>query len=451
MNVSMEKTGNVSALINVSVAENDYKDKVTAELKKIGKTHTIPGFRKGHVTIDQLRRRFGKQVKSDVINQEVYDAVINYIRDNKLGILGEPLPVELKEINMEDADYSFQYEIGLTPEINVALDKVTLPYYNIEVSKEMVDEQDTAIRERFGAQVPGEEVDEKALVKGSIMELNADGTIKEGENAIQVVGGIIAPMYLKSKEEADKFVGKKLNEKVVFNPWNACDGDVTRIASMLNIEKEQAADVKSDFEMSIAEIIVVKPAELNDELYKNVFGDDKVKNEEEYFEALKNMISSQISGNSEMLFRHDAEKKLVEEYGNVELPQEFLKKWLVARNEELTAENIDEEFEKMIPALKWQLIKERIAVATDVKIEEADILAHAKMLAANQFAQYGMTGMDDDTIADYAKRLLADKSIRPRIVEEAGDVKLYAAIKNAVNLDQQMVSIDKFKEIASQA
>ena len=451
MNVSMEKTGNVSALINVSVAENDYKDKVTAELKKIGKTHTIPGFRKGHVTIDQLRRRFDKQVKSDVINQEVYDAVINYIRDNKLGILGEPLPVELKEINMEDADYSFQYEIGLTPEINVALDKVTLPYYNIEVSKEMVDEQDTAIRERFGAQVPGEEVDEKALVKGSIMELNADGTIKEGENAIQVVGGIIAPMYLKSKEEADKFVGKKLNEKVVFNPWNACDGDVTRIASMLNIEKEQAADVKSDFEMSIAEIIVVKPAELNDELYKNVFGDDKVKNEEEYFEALKNMISSQISGNSEMLFRHDAEKKLVEEYGNVELPQEFLKKWLVARNEELTAENIDEEFEKMIPALKWQLIKERIAVATDVKIEEADILAHAKMLAANQFAQYGMTGMDDDTIADYAKRLLADKSIRPRIVEEAGDVKLYAAIKNAVNLDQQMVSIDKFKEIASQA
>lgn len=451
MNVSMEKTGNVSALINVSVAENDYKDKVTAELKKIGKTHTIPGFRKGHVTVDQLRRRFGKQVKSDVINQEVYDAVINYIRDNKLGILGEPLPIELKEINMEDADYSFQYEIGLTPEINVALDKVTLPYYNIEVSKEMVDEQDTAIRERFGAQVPGEEVDEKALVKGSIMELNADGTIKEGENAIQVVGGIIAPMYLKSKEEADKFVGKKLNEKVVFNPWNACDGDVTRIASMLNIEKEQAADVKSDFEMSIAEIIVVKPAELNDELYKNVFGDDKVKNEEEYFEALKNMISSQISGNSEMLFRHDAEKKLVEEYGNVELPQEFLKKWLVARNEELTAENIDEEFEKMIPALKWQLIKERIAVATDVKIEEADILAHAKMLAANQFAQYGMTGMDDDTIADYAKRLLADKSIRPRIVEEAGDVKLYAAIKNAVNLDQQMVSIDKFKEIASQA
>lgn len=451
MNVSMEKTGNVSALINVSVAENDYKDKVTAELKKIGKTHTIPGFRKGHVTIDQLRRRFGKQVKSDVINQEVYDAVINYIRDNKLGILGEPLPVELKEINMEDADYSFQYEIGLTPEINVALDKVTLPYYNIEVSKEMVDEQDTAIRERFGAQVPGEEVDEKALVKGSIMELNADGTIKEGENAIQVVGGIIAPMYLKSKEEADKFVGKKLNEKVVFNPWNACDGDVTRLASMLNIEKEQAADVKSDFEMSIAEIIVVKPAELNDELYKNVFGDDKVKNEEEYFEALKNMISSQISGNSEMLFRHDAEKKLVEEYGNVELPQEFLKKWLVARNEELTAENIDEEFEKMIPALKWQLIKERIAVATDVKIEEADILAHAKMLAANQFAQYGMTGMDDDTIADYAKRLLADKSIRPRIVEEAGDVKIYAAIKNAVNLDQQMVSIDKFKEIASQA
>lgn len=447
----MEKTGNVSALINVSVEENDYKEKVTAELKKIGRTHTIPGFRKGHVSVDQLRRRFGKQVKSDVINQEVYDAVIAYIRDNKLGILGEPLPVELKEVSMDDTDYSFQYEIGLSPEINVSLDKVTLPYYNIEVSEEMVNEQDAAIRERYGSQVPGDEVDEKALVKGSIMELGADGAVKEGDDAIQVVSGIIAPMYLKSKDEAAKFTGKKLGDKVVFNPWNACEGDVTRLASMLEIDKEKAAEAKADFEMSIAEIIVVKPAELNEELYKNVFGEGKVSNEQEYRDALKAMIASQISGNSEMLFRHQAEKKLVEEYGDIELPQEFLKKWLVARNEELTAENIDSEFDKMIPALKWQLIKERIAAATEVKIEEADILAHAKALAANQFAQYGMTGMDDETITDYAKRLLADKSIRPRIVEEAGDVKLYAAIKGAVNLDSQSVSLDSFKDIAAQA
>ena len=451
MNVSIEKIDNVNGKITVSIEENDYKEKVTSELKRIGKTHTLPGFRKGHVTVDQLRRRFGKQVKSDVINQEVYEAVINYIRENKLAILGEPLPVEVKEINMNDADYTFEYEIGITPEFSVDLKNVKLPYYNIEVSKEMVDEQDANFRERFGNQVPGEEVDEKALVKGSIMELNEDGSVKESEDAVQVVGGIIAPMYLKDKEEADKFIGKKLNEKVVFNPYKACDGDVTRLASMLNIDKEKAAEVKADFEMSIAEIIVVKPAELNEEYYKNIFGPDKVKTEEEYFEAIKQMISAQISGNSDMLFRMQAEKQLVEEFGNFELPQEFLKKWLVRRNEGLTAENIDEEFEKMIPSLKWQLIKERIAVDTEVKIEEADVTNHAKAIARQQFAQYGMTNVEDDMLADYAKRILEDKNTRSRIVEEAGDAKLFEAIKQTAKIEAKGVSVEEFKAIAEKA
>ena len=451
MNVSIEKIDNVNGKITVSIEENDYKDKVTSELKRIGKTHTLPGFRKGHVTIDQLRRRFGKQVKSDVINQEVYEAVINYIRDNKLAILGEPLPVEVKEIDMNSVDYTFEYEIGLTPEINVDLKKVSLPYYNIEVSKEMVDEQDANFRERFGNQVPGEEVDEKALVKGSIMELNEDGSVKDTEDAIQVVGGIIAPMYLKDKEEADKFIGKKLNDKVVFNPYKACEGDVTRLASMLNIDKEKAAEAKGDFEMSIAEIIVVKPAELNEEYYKNIFGPDKVKTEEEYFEAIKQMISAQISGNSEMLFHMQAEKQLVEEYGNFELPQEFLKKWLVRRNEGLTAENIDEEFEKMIPSLKWQLIKERIAAVAEVKIEEADVQNHAKAIARQQFAQYGMTNVEDDMLADYAKRILEDKNSRSRIIEEAGDAKLFEEIKQTAKIEAKSVSVDEFKSIAEKA
>lgn len=451
MNVSIEKIDNVNGKITVSIEENDYKDKVTSELKRIGKTHTLPGFRKGHVTVDQLRRRFGKQVKSDVINQEVYEAVINYIRDNKLAILGEPLPVEVKEIDMNSVDYTFEYEIGLTPEINVDLKKVSLPYYNIEVSKEMVDEQDANFRERFGNQVPGEEVDEKALVKGSIMELNEDGLVKDTEDAIQVVGGIIAPMYLKDKEEADKFIGKKLNDKVVFNPYKACEGDVTRLASMLNIDKEKAAEAKGDFEMSIAEIIVVKPAELNEEYYKNIFGPDKVKTEEEYFEAIKQMISAQISGNSEMLFHMQAEKQLVEEYGNFELPQEFLKKWLVRRNEGLTAENINEEFEKMIPSLKWQLIKERIAAVAEVKIEEADVQNHAKAIARQQFAQYGMTNVEDDMLADYAKRILEDKNSRSRIIEEAGDAKLFEAIKQTAKIEAKSVSVDEFKSIAEKA
>ncbi len=453
MNVSMEKIDEVSARLIVSVEEQDYQEKVTKEIKQIGRTHAIPGFRKGHVPFGELNRRFGKQVASDVINNEVYEAVINYIRENKLGILGEPLPVDIQELDLKNKkDYTFQYEIGLAPEFNITLDKNThLPYYQIEVSQEMIDEQDKNFRERFGSQVPGDEVDAKALVKGSIMELDENGAIKESEDAIQVTSGIVAPMYFKSKDEGNKFLGKKVGDKVVFNPWNAAEGNTAEIASMLNIEKEKAANVKGNFEFAIAEIIVVKPADLNQEYFDGLFGKDKVKTEEEYFAEIKKMISSQISGNSEVLFRIQAEKQFVEQYGNVELPATFLKKWLVARNDGFTAETIDDEFEKMIPSLKWQLIKERIAALTEIKIEEADVMVHAKAIAANQFAQYGMTNMDDETLTDYAKRILADKNYRPRIVEEAGDIKLYAAIKEKVTLDEKQVSFDEFKEIASKA
>lgn len=452
MNVTLDKTGNVSAKLIVPVEEKDYQDKVTKDLKEIGKRHAIPGFRQGHVPFGELKRRFGKQVTSDVINREVYEAVSKYIQENNLSILGEPLPVEVKELDLvNQKDFTFEYEIGLAPEIDVKIDKETkLPFNLIEVSQEMIDQQNQAFRERFGAQVPGETFEPKALVKGAIMELNEDGTVKESEDAIQVINGIVAPMYFKSKEEADKFEGKKVGDKVVFNPYKTCDGNVTELSSMLQIDKERAAHVTGDFELAISEIIVVKLAELDEEFFKNVFG-DKVKTEEEYFAALKDMIAQQLLGNSNMLFRADTEKILVEKYGNVELPVEFLKKWLVARNDGFTAENIDAEFARMEPSLKWQLIKERIAKQLDVKIEEADVLNHAKFIAANQFAQYGMTNIDDETLADYAKRILADKQYRPRIVEEVGDIKLFTAIKNAADIEEKTVSLDEFKELAAKA
>ncbi len=451
MNVTLEKTSDVSAKLNVSIEENDYKDKVVKELKEIGKKHAIPGFRQGHVPFGELNRRFGKQVTSDVINNEVYNAVIGYIRDNKLAVLGEPIPVEVKELDLKnEKDFSFSYELALVPEINVTLDKdVHLPYYNIEVSEDMINEQDKNFRDRFGAQVPGEEVEANSLVKGSIMELDEAGNVKTSEDAIQMINGIVAPMYFKDKAEADKFIGKKVNDKVVFNPWKTCEGNAAELSSMLGVDKSKAADIKGDFELSISEIIVLRPAELGQELYDNVFGKDKVTTEEEYRNGLKDMIARELSRNSEMLFRVDTEKAMMEKYGNMQLPVEILKKWLVRRNDELNDTNIDEEYAKMEQGLKWQLVKERIGEICQIKIEEQDLIGHAKMIASMQFAQYGMTNVDDDTLTDYAKRILADKNYRPRIVEEVGDIKLFAAVKEAVTVDTENVSLDRFKEIAT--
>lgn len=452
MNVSFEKLNDVEGKIIVNVEESDYKAKVESEIKKIGRTHNIPGFRKGHVPMGQLVRMFGKQVKSDVLNQEVYEAVVNYIRDNKLGILGEPLPVEVKEISIEQKDFTFAYEIGLAPELDINLDKsTTLDYYPIKVSDEMQEQQDKMLRERFGKQEPGQEFEERALVKGVLMELNADGSVKTDDDAIQVTAGIVAPFLFKSKEEAAKFEGKKVGDKVVFNPSASCEGNVAELASMLNIDKERAAEVKADFELAISEIIVNRLAEYGQEFYDDVFGKDKVTSEEDYHKNVTAMIAAQLAPNSENLFQYTTEKALVEKYGNFELPAEFLKKWLVARNEGLTAENIDAEYDKMISSIKWQLIKERIAQQAGVKIEKEDLENYAKAIAAQQLAQYGMYNLGDDVLADYAKRILDDKNSRAHIIEQVGDRKLFDAIKNLATIDVKEVSLDEFKEVAEKA
>lgn len=450
MQVTLEKTGGLQGRIKVEVAQADYADKVNKELKEIGRTRVIPGFRKGHVSIDQLRRRFGKDVKSHVLNEEVYHAVIEYIHENKLNVLGEPLPVEVKEINLDDTDYTFEYEIGLAPEINVEINKdMTVPFYTIEVSDEMLKEQDTALCERFGAQVPGEEVDAKALVKGAIMQLNEDGSVRTDEDAIQVVDGIVAPMYFSDKEQAALFLGKKVGEKVVFNPHKTCNGNAAELASMLHIDKEKTADVTGDFELAISEIIVLKPAEHGEEFYKEVFpGNANITNEEAYFTELRNMIASQLLPNSDHLFNRDAQKALMDKFGSFELPAEFLKKWLVARNEGLTAENVDEEYEKMVSSIKWELLRGKIAEQLDIKVTDDDMLQFAKAIAMQQFAQYGMTNMDDETLTNYARRILEDKNYIGRMREDVANRKLFNAIKALINLDAKAVSLDEFKALA---
>lgn len=451
MNVTLEKSSPVAGKFIVKVEESDYAQKVKDELKKIGRQATIPGFRQGHIPAGQIERRFGKQAKSQVLNDTVYDAVIKYIRDEKLNVLGEPLPVEVKEVNLDDKDYTFEYEIGIAPVIDVKLDKdVKRDFYKIEVSKEMLDTQDKALRERLGAQVPGEEADEKAIIKGVLQQLNEDGSVNVNDGAIQVNNGIVYPFTFTSKEEADKFLGKKINDKVVFNPWKSCNGNAVELSSMLNLDKDIAGDVKSDFEMAISEIIVLKPAEHNQEFFDNVFGKDKVKNEEEYEKALTEMISNDLMNNSRQLFQAQTENYLMDTYGNMELPVEFLKKWLVARNEELTAENIDKEFEAMLPSLKWQLIKERVSEALGIQLNEDDLLNYAKALAFQQFASYGMTNLDAKTIEESAKRLLNDSKTRQRIVEQYSDLKLFEGIANTVTMEEHTVSLDKFKEIVAE-
>lgn len=449
MDIKFEKTGEARGVITVALTEADYADKVTEKLKEIGKTHTIPGFRKGHISVAQLRQRFGREVKSEAINDTVINAVFDYIQKENIKILGQPIPADATAIDLKQTDYTFTYDVALWPAIDLKLDKdVTLPFCTIAVSDEMVADQDKQLRERFGAQVPGDEVDDKAVVKGSIMELNEDGTVKETEDAIQVVAGIVAPFLFKDKEEADKFLGKKVGDKIRFNPFKAADGSAPELASMLNIDKDKAAEVKADFEFVISEIIVLKLAELGEDFYKDVFGPDKVHNEEEYNQAVRAMIAAQLAPNSFQLFNRDTHGYLMEHYGEMTLDTELLKKWLLHTNKELTAEELDKDFDNMLPGIKWEILTSDVNDKLQVKVTDEILNARANAIARQQLQQYGMYNMDDETIADMARRILADRQLARQIHDQCEEIAMFDAIRNAVTIEEKTVSLDEFKAMA---
>lgn len=448
MQVTLEKNNDLDAVIKVQVVEADYAEKVDKDLRELGRTRQIPGFRKGHVSIEHLRRLFGRDVKAHVLNDEVFKAVLDYLRDNKINILGEPLPKAVEEINLTQKDYTFEYEVGIAPKLDIEVNKeIKVPYDIIEVDSKMLEEQDKALRARFGSQEPGEEADATALVKGAIMQLDADGNVMTSEDAIQVVAGIVSPQHFASKEEADKFLGKKVGDKVVFNPAKAEGDNKVALASMLNVDKEKVEGLTSDFEMAISEIIVLKPAEHNEEFFKAVFNQDDIKTEEQYNDALKALIARELAPNSDYKFNHDVQKALVEKFGNFELPGEFLKKWLQARNSEITAEDAAKEYDTMLPSIKWELIKGEIARKQDIKVDNDDLLNFAKGVAARQFAQYGMMNMSDDVIADYAKRMLEDQKFARQIHEQASDMKLFNALRALVDVEEKTVTLDEFKKL----
>ncbi|WP_285822688.1 trigger factor [Duncaniella freteri] len=446
MNISKEEISPVELRLTVAIAENDYKDDVTKKLKEIGRTHVIPGFRKGHVPFGELKRRFGKQLTSDVINDTVYRAVIDYITENKLNVMGHPMPVEVKEA-FEEGDQEFKYDLALIPTLDIKPSADDhYPFYEIEVTDEMIDEQDTNMRKRFGSQKPGEEMTADAVVKGSLMQLNENGEVNTNEGAIQVTDGIVFPLYFKDKEETAKFDGKKPGDKVVFNPNKAAGGDAGELASMLHVDKAIAGDIHNDFEMNISEIIVNQPAELGEEYYNNVFGPDKVHNEEEYRAAIKELIAGELAQNSHILFRNTFDKAMMEKYGDMQLPAATIKKLFFA-----DAENADEAFASQEAAIKHEIIENNLLKNLEIKVEPNEVLDTAKALTARQFAQYGLAGMDDEVITKYAKEQIEKEEIRNQLIQQILSSKLYTAIEGMVSLDKETVSLDKFKEIAQNA
>lgn len=445
MNVNFEKNGNVNGVITITLGEADYAEKVKKNLKRIGQSHPVKGFRPGHTPLSILEKLYGKQVLADVVNDEIGEQLTKYIHENKLNVLGEPIVTDDTNFDLENGkEFTFKFNVGLAPEFDVDLASIEIPYYSITVDEEMFEKQSKSMRMRFGSREDADEVTPEALLKGSLVELNEDGSVKEG--GINVESTYVSPRFFKSEDEKAKFAGKKLNEEVVFNPWNTCEGNLGELGGMLNLKREEA-DVKSDFKMTITQISVDKEAELNQEFFDMAFGKDVVKSEEEYVAKVKEGIKASLVGDSNYRFTIDAQNAIVNHIGEIELPDEFLKKFFVMKDEKNTAEKMEEEYPKMRPQLIWQLAKDKIAANGAIKVEEEDLLNIAKVLVTQQFSQYGIYNAPADAVERQAKEIVKNNDYRRDLANRAVDDKVFGYIRATAKIAEKEVSVNDFNAL----
>lgn len=447
MKIDYAKIDDVNGEITVTLEEKDYADKVEKELKKISKTHAEPGFRPGHVPAGILKKKYGTSVKYDVINNEVGNALFEYIKENKIHVLGNPVP-ESNDFDVNAADYILKFKVGVAPEFETHVNKdLHVPYYTIKVSNDMIERQDEQYTRRLGKQESGDTVDATAVVKGVITELNEDGSVKE--DGIVVENGIVSPQYFKDEAQKEAFMGKHVGDTVKFNPAATCDSNAVEMASMLNIDKDATENHKGDFNFEIKDIIVLKPAEHNEEFYKNVCGPD-VKDEAAYRDALKQQIAAQLSNDSNFRFTIDAKNAIMSAIGDIELPDAILKDFLKRQNNNLTEENIDEEYTRLLPELRWELEKDAVAEQLEISINDDDLLNVARMLARQQFAQYGMTNIPDEAVDKYAADIVKDQKAHEQLYAQAFDMKFYNGVRASVTVDEKDVDVEQFNDLFRQ-
>ncbi|MBR3728435.1 MAG: trigger factor [Muribaculaceae bacterium] len=450
MNVNFEQIDAVNGMLTVELKREDFAADVNKEVAQMGVRHPLKGFRPGKAPKSLLMKFYGPSVTADVVDRMVGRAVYDYIRENKLQILGEPLPNEDTKVDiMKDEEMTFKYDLGMAPAIELKLNKrINVPYYNIEVTDQMIDDAIAHDRKRLGTLVDGEESDKESMLRGSMVELDEQGNDKE--NGIKVERTVISPRYMADDDEAAKFVGVKVGDTFTFNPHKAYNGNTAELSGLLNVDRADA-DVKSDFRITIEEIKVNKDAEMNEEFFKGVLGTETdVKDEAAFREAMRDMIAKANIPESNYRFTVDAQRILTDKAGEMPLPEEFLKRFLKLRREQDEKQNVevtDEEAQNMFKQLRWQLVKDHLAQALEIKVEKEDIDTAAFIFAQQQLSQYGIYNAPEDLIKQQAERFMQDDRARDAIQEHALDNKFYAAVKEAVKVNEKSISVEDFRKL----
>ena len=448
MKITFENPDKINGLLTITVEKEDYQEKVEKTLKNYRKRAQVPGFRPGMVPMGMVKKQYGTAAKVDEINRLLGDKLMEYIRENNIQMLGEPLPSE-KQVPQDleqDGPFTFVFDIAVAPEFTAELsgnDKID--YYAIKVDDKLIDDQVQMFASQAGEFVKTDTFSGNDTLTGDLRELDADGNTKEG--GITTDSGMIMPAYIKVEDQKKLFDGCKPGDIITFNPKKAYPDNDAEIAALLKVDKEQVKDLTADFSYQVTEIRHFQPAEVNQSLFDKVFGEGTVSSEKEFRRKIADSIQVQLSQNSDYKFLFDLRDYVEKKVGDLQFPEALLKRVMINNNKDKGADYVEKNFEGSIRQLKWHLIKEQLVAANEIKVEDADLKNIAMVAVRQQFAQYGMSNVPDDVLENYAEEQLKKRENLDNYVDRAVDQKLVEKLKTVVKLNKKSVTLEEFNKM----
>ena len=450
MKISFENPDKVNGLLTITVEEADYQASVEKTLKDYRKKANYPGFRPGMVPMGLIKRQYGASAKMDAINKLIGEQIYKYMQDNKIQMLGEPLPSEKQEAQdlEKPAPYTFAFDIAVAPEFKIELNGHNkIDHYTIIVDDALIDRQVEMFTSRNGTYEKAESYEDNDMLKGDLRELDEKGNTKE--DGITVEAASILPNYIKDEAQKALFNGAKLGDIITLNVSKAFESEA-EIASLLKVERDRVKDIKSDFSYQITDIQRYKKHPVDQELFDSLFGKDTVKSEKEFREKIAEGLKEQLAVDADYKFILDVRAYCEKKVGKLEFPDALLKRIMLNNNKDKGEEFVEKNYEQSIKELTWHLIKEQLVADNQIKVNDEDVLNAAKETARVQFAQYGMNNVPDEYVENYAKEILKKRENVDGLVDRAVDIKLTDTLKKIVKLNEKEISLDDFNKMMSE-
>ena len=450
MNISFENPDKVNGLLTITVEEADYQASVEKTLKDYRKKANYPGFRPGMVPMGLIKKQFGASAKMDAINKLIGEQIYKYMQDNKIQMLGEPLPSEKQEAQdlEKPAPYTFAFDSAVAPEFKIELNGHNkIDHYTITVDDALIDRQVDMFASRSGSYEKAESYEDNDMLKGDLRELDEQGNTKEG--GVTVEAASIMPNYIKNEAQKALFNGAKLGDIITINPSEAYESEA-EIASLLKVERDRVKDFKGNFSYQITDIQRYKKHPVDQELFDQMFGKDTVKDEKAFREKIAEGLKAQLAVDADYKFILDVRAYCEKKVGKLQFPDALLKRIMLNNNKDKGEECVEKNYEQSVKELTWHLIKEQLVAANQIKVDDADVLNAAKETARVQFAQYGMNNVPDEYVENYAKEILKKRENVDGLVDRAVDIKLTDALKKVVKLNEKEISLDDFNKMMSE-